>query len=520
MPAIGIFSAQFGSVRRSILLTDLNWPSRRDDWQRSHEKLLIWYQKSRLSPYQRWANPVNVTPCAEDSAKVTLRYGGLFGKADSPVDCPMARSRAAHFVALAVGACLGLSPSSSCAINFEWAVDASGDWNVATNWSPVGIPNGTDDTVLFGDVITAPRTVFTDSSVTVGKITFESENSYAIAGGGLINLDSISGTAAINVLQDMATNAVHQFQVGVLLGTDTDVSVWQEHLLQFNNQLTLQDNTLQKIGAGTAGTGTLQINNNFAVPGGTVDVQRGILGGTGTVGGDVIVRSGAVLAPGQSIGSLTISQDYMPEAGSILQMDVGGLLPGGQHDRLQVDGTAQISQQAEVVVDFAASFDLQIGQAVTLVNANQQISGVYDFDERAAADGGVLVQSYSDFAMSVGDYDRGDMDTDFNFPGDPDDTQLFPVALLSPTSYEFEIQVGTNPEAIGDMDEDGDQDFDDIPVFRCRQAGGTLEQCQASNSNGDSASAGVHVAVPEPTSLAFWLVFTGFCALTRRDDHA
>ena len=83
--------------------------------------------------------------------------------------------------------------------------------------------------------------------------------------------------------------------------------------LTFNNALNLNGNTLTKMGGGT-----LLINNVLNAGGGTVTGLAGVLGGSGTVGGDVVI-SGGSLSPGSGGGAVS----SVPEPSTMLLLALG-----------------------------------------------------------------------------------------------------------------------------------------------------------------------------------------------------
>ena len=57
------------------------------------------------------------------------------------------------------------------------------------------------------------------------------------------------------------------------------------------------------------------------------------------------LRSNGLVAPGNSPGVITIDGDYEQQAGSSLQIEIGGLLPGNNnnnHDQVRVGGVATL----------------------------------------------------------------------------------------------------------------------------------------------------------------------------------
>jgi len=88
---------------------------------------------------------------------------------------------------------------------------------------------------------------------------------------------------------------------------------------------------------------------------GTVNVATmsllagGILGGTGTIVGNVDNTAGTV-APGSSAGILTIDGNYAQGAAGTLAIEIGGTAPGTQHDQLVVTGDATLGGTLDVAM--------------------------------------------------------------------------------------------------------------------------------------------------------------------------
>jgi len=160
------------------------------------------------------------------------------------------------------------------------------DWNSAGNWIG-GVPNSNDKTAILDDKITSPQTIFTNTAVTVKAIQFNSSNGYAVAGQGLLSLERTDGNAAIDVDQGS-----HQFQLPVNLNTSTDLTVADGASLQFNHQLSLNGDTLTKLGVGT-----VEINNNLTTGDGTLMNFEGTISGVGSVSGDLVNNLG-IISPG------------------------------------------------------------------------------------------------------------------------------------------------------------------------------------------------------------------------------
>lgn len=91
-------------------------------------------------------------------------------------------------------------------------------------------------------------------------------------------------------------------------------------------------------GATTISGGTLSVNGSIANSAVTVN-SGGTLGGSGTVG-STSITSGGLLAPGNSIGTLTVNGNLNFAAGSIYRVEVDAV---GNNDRINVTGTATLN---------------------------------------------------------------------------------------------------------------------------------------------------------------------------------
>lgn len=90
--------------------------------------------------------------------------------------------------------------------------------------------------------------------------------------------------------------------------------------------------------------GTLAITGEFA---GDLHVpQAGTLKGDGTVVGNVM--NAGLVAPGFSPEIIHVDGDYEQTAEGTLEIEIGGLTPGTQHDQLQVTGTATLNGRLQV----------------------------------------------------------------------------------------------------------------------------------------------------------------------------
>ena len=142
-----------------------------------------------------------------------------------------------------------------------WSSDSSGDGNSGASWNPPVPPTYNGVTVVLGDVITSPRTIFADTDLTMKTLRIDNVNTYVMAGNAMLNLEADTGNATIEVLQ-----GGFDAQLAVSLGSSLNVTVAAGSTITFNNGLDLNGFTLSKVG-----DGDLVINNALTLGGGSIN---------------------------------------------------------------------------------------------------------------------------------------------------------------------------------------------------------------------------------------------------------
>lgn len=123
-------------------------------------------------------------------------------------------------------------------------------------------------------------------------------------------------------------------------------------------------------GATQARAGTLAVDGRL---GGSLAVGAGArLQGTGSVGATT-VQAGATIAPGNSIGTLSVNGNYVQQAGSTYAVEID---PSGASDRIAVSGSATL-QGGTVAVTKAAGTYLP-GTSYDILSAAGGVSGRFD----------------------------------------------------------------------------------------------------------------------------------------------
>jgi subtilase-type serine protease len=137
------------------------------------------------------------------------------------------------------------------------------------------------------------------------------------------------------------------------------------------------DGSTQLTGNSTAFTGVTNVRGgelrvNGALGGTMMVLDGGKLSGAGTVG-TTTIGSGAILAPGNSIGTLNVNGDIRFDAGSIFQIEANP--SGPDSDRVNVTGKATLAGGSVVHVGPDGNFTPDV--AYTILSSAGGISGTF-----------------------------------------------------------------------------------------------------------------------------------------------
>jgi len=117
-------------------------------------------------------------------------------------------------------------------------------------------------------------------------------------------------------------------------------------------------------GGATVAGGTMLVNGNYAATAGIINVLAdATLGGTGTIGGDVALGNGAILAPGAGApGTLTIGGNLSLSATSRLDFEFGeaDAVGGALNDLVNVGGDLVLDGVLNVGVPAGGAFDVGV----------------------------------------------------------------------------------------------------------------------------------------------------------------
>ena len=261
----------------------------------------------------------------------------------------------------------GLAKTGSSTWIVTGNTDSTTPWTISAGTLQVG--DGTTDGALAGNITNNAALVFDDANDTTvagnisgsGTLTQQGTGTLILNGAG--NIYAGGTTISAGTLQvgdgtnggtigtgDITDNAALVFDnpgsttiANSIAGTGTVTQ-------QGAGTLILDGDSSGFAGSTTVAAGTLLVGSaagNGAALGGDVAVDSGAtLGGHGTIGGNVDVLSGGIVAPGNSIGTLTVNGSFTAAQGSTLDFDAGA--PGadfrtaGSSDSVHVGGNLEL----------------------------------------------------------------------------------------------------------------------------------------------------------------------------------
>jgi hypothetical protein len=191
--------------------------------------------------------------------------------------------------------------------------------------------SGTVDVRLHGDLTVSPADPVSQDPtfVNTGTLTIRSLRSLTVQGGDFANSGSISLTGFSSIV--VSGNYV---QTG----------------------------------------GSTQLSDGLLIAGGLVDLEGGVLAGTGVINANVLNNAEVdVGAPG-SPGILTVVGDYTQTAGGVLVVESGGPNPGSDFDQLGITGQATLD--GTLTVNLINGFQPNTGDSFTIMTFGSG-SGVF-----------------------------------------------------------------------------------------------------------------------------------------------
>ncbi|MBL0166111.1 MAG: autotransporter domain-containing protein [Propionivibrio sp.] len=185
--------------------------------------------------------------------------------------------------------------------------------------------------------------------------------------GGALSGSSSFGGAVLN-------NGTLVFDYSSAGGTSTLSN------LSGNGNLIKNGSGLLNLTGTSTNTGSMQVNaGTLAVNGAIASAVNinagGTLGGIGTINNAVTANAGGVIAPGNSIGTLTVNGSVAFNAGSIYRVEVN---PAGNADRINVIGAPGTATIGGGTVDVQAGAGTYSPATIyTIINATGGVAGTF-----------------------------------------------------------------------------------------------------------------------------------------------
>lgn len=231
-----------------------------------------------------------------------------------------------------------------------------------------------------GDIVGLNGTVGAMIKRGAGNLTLAGISSldWSIEAGGLASsAERFGGNAAIgpgaSLTFDQSANAAY---AGAISGAGSFIKTGAGALVHDGDSSSFAGMT--RIDAGTLIVGSDTAHAGAAL-GGSMNVGNGgTLAGHGAVGSGagslVTIASGGTLAPGNSIGTLTVNGDLVFAAGSRYAIEVDP--DGTASDRVQVTGNAILNGGS--VAHVGANGNYRLRSAYTILSAGGTLSGRFD----------------------------------------------------------------------------------------------------------------------------------------------
>jgi outer membrane autotransporter protein len=209
--------------------------------------------------------------------------------------------------------------------------------------------------------LTLGRTARGEGTLNIGAAADDTPEAPPILEAGTITVGEGDGLVVFN---HTGTNA-NPFTLSADITGATEIEVLAGY--------TILSGTIDNTGGTTLYGGTLAINGSI----GDVTVIGGTLGGSGTIGSLIFTRP-AVVAPGNSIGTLTVSNNLSLPSGSTYEVEVDS---AGNSDKLVVGGTLTLARDVTLAVmpeTVGETGDTYDGSTTYTIVSAGAISGRFD----------------------------------------------------------------------------------------------------------------------------------------------
>jgi hypothetical protein len=169
-------------------------------------------------------------------------------------------------------------------VQYEWNIDANGNWSTPANWAGP-VPQNAGDTASFLATNTAPRTITLDAPETVGHLVFNSAYQYTIAGSQTLTLNNNGSNGDVIVY-----TGSHIIAAPLAVVSSSTIITYPSTALSINGGLSIAaGQTLTKLGTGALSIGGVQTNGT----GSAIYVGEGTASISSDPGSNVALTSAA-----------------------------------------------------------------------------------------------------------------------------------------------------------------------------------------------------------------------------------
>ncbi len=390
----------------------------------------------------------------------------------------------------------GAGPNLGGAI---WLTNGSGDWNDPANWSSGTSPNAVDAEAQLLDALSAGHTLYADTPITVGKISFDNTNTYVISGAGSMTVNVTAGTGAFDVARGN-----HKINLPLTLAKSTIATIAAGASLTIADPLTLAGgSTLTQSGAGTL--------NIISTVNNTANATITSNGGTVNAGLDLTNKISVVAQTGTFNLQASQHLNAISGSGGTFNLSPGKKLVRTNSINMTSTGAFNLSD-GRMIVDYTITPPLtSIRTQISNGRAGGAWNGPGIRSSAAAADSrlsigsaitGLVTGGITSFAgesvdattVVVATTLKGD--TNLNF------TVNFDDLLTLAQNYAGSSKVWSQ----GDSDYNGLVNFDDLLALAQNYgntylADGSIVTDQSMHANFDADFAMARSLVPEPATL-------------------
>lgn len=330
----------------------------------------------------------------------TMQPWGQPGNRTNPVLVNGADSGMTGMDRLAVDAatgtlyCMGRHQNNRDAFNYQDIVMAGFS---TVDGTARGLGGSTTDPVVYhrpwGNAIRgfAIRPGYQVQQYNVGTHTLNGNVTFADPGKLLSLVNTGTGEAVVTLTNGLQAGAV---EFGGLNRISSAFSAGMKAISQIGSITSMISALIRKSGtlqvtatstvnasAGVSATegGALEVDagGTLNCPGGTVDIgPSSRLRAGGLIAAQSLrAASGAVIAPGASPGTMTVQGNLDLLAGSVLEIEIAGTVPGVSHDVVTVQNAAYAALNGNLVPQLTGGFTPQASDTFAVLNANLALTG-------------------------------------------------------------------------------------------------------------------------------------------------